>query len=402
MKRFIVFFSGQSASLLGSELVQFALIWWLTANGGSATSLATAALAGLLPTVVLGPFAGAIVDRRDRRTVMMVADGAIALATLSLAFVFAAGTARPGHVYAALFVRSLFGAFHWPAMQASVAALVSERNLSRAAGANQALRGIASIAMPPLGALLVSIAPISAVLAIDIGTAVLAVATLAAVPIPRPAPVPGSGEPASLLSEMREGGRYVARRPGLSILIVLIAALHFLAAPAFALVPVAATRKFGGGPAALAWLQSAAGFGMALGGLILGLWGGFRRRVVTVLVGIAAIGACLLAFGALPQAAFVPAVAAVLGAGLSASMAVGSFQAIQQAVVPPGLRGRVFALSRSGIDAMSPLGLVAAGPLADRFGLDAWYLVTGVAMAVMAGAAFSVPKLMNLEKWSDE
>ena len=401
MKRYAVFFSGQAVSLLGSELVQFALIWWLTANGGSAATLAGAALAGLLPTVLLGPFAGTIVDRQDRRTVMMVADAAIALATLLLALLFASGTARPGHVYGALFVRSLGGAFHWPAMQAAVAALVSERNLARAAGANQTLRGVAGIAMPPLGALLVSIAPISAVLAIDVATAVIALATLTAVPIPRPAPTAGAGRQPSVWSDFRNGGRYVARRQGLPFLIIFIGILHFLAVPAFALAPVAVMRKFGGGAASLALFQSASGLGLALGGLTLGLWGGFSRRVITVLAGIGVIGVCLFTFGALPPSAFAPAVVAILGAGLFASMAVGSFQAIQLAVVPPELHGRVFALSRSGIDAMSPLGLAAAGPLADRFGLDSWYLAAGAAMAVMATAAFFVPELMNLEKRSD-
>lgn len=400
MKRYLIFFSGQASSLLGSELVQFALIWWLTSNGGSATTLATAALVGLLPPVLLGPFAGALVDRWDRRKVMMGADATIALATLCLALLFASGTARTGHVYAALFVRSLGGAFHWPAMQASVATLVPQRHLARAAGANQTLRGVAGIAMPPLAAALVVFLPIAAVLAIDIATALIAIVTLAFVPIPRPARGVGAAKPISLWTDLKGGARYVAGQGGLPLLIILIAILHFLAAPAFALVPIAVTRKFGGGAAELAWMQSASGLGLVLGGLTLGV-AGFKRRIIPVLAGIAAIGVCLLAFALLPRGAFPAAVAAILGAGLFASMAVGSFQAILQAVVPPGLHGRVFALSRSGIDAMSPLGLAVAGPLADRFGLDIWYLSTGAVMAFMAGAAFFIPKLMNLENRSD-
>jgi DHA3 family macrolide efflux protein-like MFS transporter len=402
MKRYLIFFSGQASSLLGSELVQFALIWWLTSKGGSATTLATAALVGLLPPVLLGPFAGALVDRWDRRKVMMAADAAIALATLCLALLFASGTAKTGHVYGALFVRSLGGAFHWPAMQASIATLVPQRHLARAAGANQTLRGVAGIAMPPLGAALVVFLPIAGILMVDVATAFLAIVTLVFVPIPSLARGADAAKSISPWTDLKGGARYVAGQSGLPLLIVLIAFLHFLAAPAFALVPVAVTRKFGGGAAELAWMQSASGLGLVLGGLTLGLWGGFSRRIVTVLAGIAAIGVCLASFAALPQEAFPIAVTAILGSGLFASMAIGSFQAILQAVVPAELHGRVFALSRSGIDAMSPLGLAVAGPLADSLGLEGWYLATGAVMAVMAAAAFFVPKLMNLEKRSDK
>ena len=119
MGAFLLVFGGQVLSLFGSELVQFALIWWLTQESGSATTLAVAALVGLLPPVVLGPLVGALVDRWNRRRVMMGADAVIAAATLVLAALFALGVARVGHVYALLFVRALGVTFHWPAMQAS-------------------------------------------------------------------------------------------------------------------------------------------------------------------------------------------------------------------------------------------------------------------------------------------
>lgn len=402
MRNYFVIFTGQAASLLGSELVQFALIWWLAKTGGSATTLAMAALVGLAPSVVLGPFAGVLIDRWSRRTVMIVADLAVALATLALAILFAMEAASIASVYAAMFIRSLGGAFHWPAMQAQTSVLVGERHLTRIAGLNQAMRGVASIAMPPLAALLLVAAPISTILLIDLGTAVLAIATLMAVRFPPPIRTEGRVGAPSFWADLREGGRYVTRWPGLAILIALIAILHFFAAPAFALVPVVVTREFRGGAYELAWIQSASGLGLAIGGLTLGLWGGFKRRIVTVLSGIGLMGACLAAFGSLPRGAAFFALIPIFVAGLAASMAVGSFQAIQQAIVPPGMQGRVFAISRSGIDAMSPLGMVMAGPIADGLGIRHWYLAAGAVMAIMAGAAFFLPTLMNLEKRSGE
>jgi len=398
MTPFLIIFAGQAISLFGSELVQFALIWWLTQTSGSATTLAIASLVGLLPPVFLGPFAGALVDRWNRRVVMMVADGAIALATVGLAALFALGIVQVWHVYVLMFVRALGGAFHWPAMQASTTLMVPEKHLSRVAGMNQALRGITNIAMPPLGALLLTLAPLSTILAIDVVTALLAIVPLIFVHIPQPARAQREDEKSpSVWADMREGVRFVWGWRGMAILIALISLLHFLAAPAFALTPIVVTRYFGLGALELAWMQSASGIGLLAGGLLLGAWGGFKRRIVTVLLGISLMGACLAVIGIVPVTSFWVAVGAMFCTGVLASMVMGSFQAVQQAIVPPGLQGRVFALARSGMDVMSPLGMVVAGPVADAMGVQGWYLLTGVVMVVMAMGSFLVPALMKLE-----
>jgi DHA3 family macrolide efflux protein-like MFS transporter len=398
MTSFFAIFAGQAISLFGSELVQFALVWWLTReSGGSATTLALASLVGLLPPVFLGPFAGALIDRWNRRAVMMAADGAIALATLALAALSALGVVQVWHVYALMFVRALGGAFHWPAMQASTTLMVPERHLSRVAGMNQALRGIAGIAMPPLGALLLASVPLSAILAIDVGTALVAIVPLVFIRIPHPVRAIEEERP-SVWSDLREGVRFVWSWRGLAVLIALISMLHFFAAPAFSLVPIAVTNGFGGGAFELAWMQSASGVGLLAGGLLLGAWGGFKRRIVTVLLSISLMGGCMAVVGVLPTTAFWVAVGAMFCAGVLAPMAVGSFQAIQQVVVPPEIQGRVFALARSGMDVMSPLGMLVAGPVADAMGVQGWYTLTGGAVALMACGAFLIPALMKLEE----
>lgn len=402
MTPFFIIFAGQAASLLGSELVQFALIWWLTQASGSATTLAIAALVGLLPPVFLGPFAGALVDRWDRRVAMMAADGAIALATLALAALFALGIAQVWHVYVLMFIRALGEAFHWPAMQAATALMVSERHLSRVAGMGQALRGLANIAMPPLGALLLAFAPLSAILLIDVGTALLALVPLVFVHIPQPACARPAEQHPAVWSDVREGIRFVWNWRGLAILIAIISLLHFFAAPAFSLIPIVVTQYFGGGAFELAWMQSASGSGMLAGGVLLAAWGGFKRRSVTVLGGIALLGTCMAAIGALPNTAFWVAAGAMFCAGALAPIVVGSFQAIQQAVVPPHIQGRVFTLSRSGMDLMSPLGMAVAGPAADRIGLQGWYLLTGIVLVAMVIGAFSIPTLKVINEKGEQ
>ena len=146
-RRFFTIWMGQAFSLFGSQLVQFALVWWLTQSTGSAKVLAMASLAGILPQIFLSPFAGALVDRWNRRKVMIAADAGIALATISLAVLFALKAVEIWHIYALMFIRSLGSAFHWPAMQASTTLLVPEELLSRIAGLNQTLQGAANIAV---------------------------------------------------------------------------------------------------------------------------------------------------------------------------------------------------------------------------------------------------------------
>jgi DHA3 family macrolide efflux protein-like MFS transporter len=397
MTRFLLVFSGQVFSLFGSELVQFALIWWLTQASGSATTLATAAMLGLLPPVVLGPLAGTLVDRSNRRLVMMAADGVIAAATLVLAALFALGLARVGHVYALMFVRALGATFHWPAMQASTTLMVAPRHLARVAGVSQALRGVANVTMPPLAALLLTSLPLAAILAIDVATALVAITPLVFVCVPQPERRDASAA-SSVWADLRSGVRFVWEWRGLAVLVALVSFLHFWAAPAFALTPIVVTRTFGRGADGLAWTQSAMGVGFLVGGLLLGAWGGFRRRIVTVVLGISILGVSLGVIGALPRSAFWGLVGAVFVAGVVAPVVVGSFQAIQQAVVPPQMQGRVLSLARSGMDAMSPLGMVAAGPVADGLGIGRWYLLTGAIMVLMAGAASLVPAVMSLER----
>src|SRR5512136_2766357 len=148
-------------------LVQFALVWWLTAQTGSATVLAIGTLVALLPTVLIGPVAGAFVDRHSRRMIMIAADSFVALVTLWLVILLALGRMQVGHVYAAMFLRAVAGAFQWPAMQASTSLMVPKQHLARVGGMNQALYGLLGMVAPPTGALLVTALPLNGVLAAD-------------------------------------------------------------------------------------------------------------------------------------------------------------------------------------------------------------------------------------------
>lgn len=404
MRSFLVIWTGQAFSLFGSQLVQFALIWWLTSQTGSGTVLATASLAGLLPQVILGPFIGPLIDRWNRRWTIMGADALVALATLVLAGLFASGMVQIWQVYVIMFVRALAGSFHWPAMNASMSLMVPEEHLSRVQGLNQILNGGLNIVSAPLAALLLSIVPIQAILAIDFFTAVLAIIPLIFIVIPQPersAVVPGEIAEGDLVgsywTDLKAGLRYVWGWPGLVAILIMGMLINLTVNPAFALLPLLVRNYFQGDALDLAWLEAAFGIGMILGGLILGIWGGFRRRIVTTLVGLMTSGLALLLLGLTPASVFIMAIAATFIAGITIAMVNGPLQAVFQATVEPEMQGRVFALVASLASAMTPVGLIIAGPLSDRVGVQTWFLIAGVVMLLVGIVGFFIPAVMHIE-----
>ena len=396
---FFTLWSSQALSLFGSALVQFALIWWLTTTTQSATVLALASLVGLLPNVVLAPFAGVLVDRFNRKALMLASDGLVALATLGLAALFAAGRAEVWHVYLALFIRSTAGTVQFPAMQASTSLMVPDAQLARVAGLNQMLQGGMGIVAPPIAALLVEVLPLQGILGIDVTTAVLAMGILALVRIPQPAarPIaPGTARP-SFLAELRGGWHYVIGWPGLVMLLAMSMIINFLLTPASALLPILVTRHFGGGVAQLATMQSTFGIGIVIGGLLLGVWGGFKRRIHTALMGLSVLGLGFLAIGLLPPGAFVLAVGFAFLAALMNALTNGPLFAILQAAVAPEMQGRVFSLIGAASSLMAPIGLSVGGPVADALGVQTWYIVGGAACMVIALLSLFIPAIMQIE-----
>lgn len=399
--RFFTIWTAQAFSLFGSSLVQFALIWWLTRETGSATVLATATMAALLPQIILGPFAGTLVDRLNRRLIMIVADTTIALFTLLLFYLFATEQVQVWHIYAIAAVRSLGEAFHVPAMTSSTSLMVPKRHLARIAGANQTLQGLLRIFAPPLGALLIELFSTQNVLLIDVGTAALAILTLLFIPIPQPArharQASGEIEKTSYMQDLREGFAYVIRWKGLLGIIVLAMLLNFMLIPSSSLLPLVVTKVFKGGAAQLGWTQSMFGIGVIVGGVLLSIWGGFKRRIVTSFTGIIGLGMGIVLIGFAPDTMFFLLLAAQFLIGFMQVFANGPLLAIMQSTVVPDMQGRVFSLLGTGATAMMPLSLLIAGPISDALGIRFWYIFGGTICILMTVIAFFVPNIMNIE-----
>lgn len=400
LRPFFIIWSGQALSLVGSAAVQFALVWWLTQETGSATILATASLVGFLPQVLLGPFAGVLVDRWSRRWTMFLADGLIALATLLLAYLFWIEAIEIWHIFALMFVRSLGGAFQSPAMQASTSLMVPREHLTRIQGINQMLEGSLGIIGAPLGALLLAALPMQGILAVDVVTALFAIIPLLFIVVPQPeksAEEIATGQKTPYWTQMRQGLAYVWAWPGILLLMLLAMLVNFVLTPIIALLPLLVSDYFGGGAWEFGAMQSTFGIGIIVGGITLGAWGGFKRRIYTSLVGLVGLGVGISLIGLAPANLFWLAIVGGFVGGSMIAMVNGPVRAIMQIAVAPDMQGRVMSLISSLATAMTPLGLMLAGPLADQFGERPLFIAAGITTMLVGASGFFIPALLTVE-----
>ena len=395
---FFTFWATQALSLFGSGLASFGLIWWITDSTGSATILATVSLAALLPGVLFGPVAGVLVDRFNRKAILIFSDSVSALLALALVALFWSGHIQLWHIYIINILRALAGTLQFPAVQSSTSLMVPKERLARISGLNQALQGLMMIAAPPLAAMLLSVLPLHTILGIDVLTAAIAILLLVGIRLPQPTLDHAITNTVSTVwQDMRAGFSFLIRWPALLSVMCIAALLNLMLAPAFSLVPILVTQHFAGSAMQLGWMNAAYGIGIIGGGTLLAVWGGFKRRILTALLGVTGLGVGSFLIGISPSNAFGLALTGMVIVGVMNAFANGPFFAILQATVPTELQGRVFTTLMSISMAMAPIGLAIAGPLADRFGIQLWFILGALICGLMTIWILLSPALLNLE-----
>jgi MFS family permease len=385
MRTFLVIWFGQLVSTLGSGLTGFALGVWIYQETGSTTLFAFNLLAFALPNLLVSPFAGALVDRWDRRQVMILSDTGAGLSTLAVAVLYFSGGLEVWHVYILTAVNSAFSAFQWPAYSAVTTLLVSKSQLGRAGGMVQIGEAISALASPAIAGLLFVTAGIQGVVIVDFATYLVAILTLLIVRVPRPpATEAGAEGRGSLLHEAAYGWRYILARKGLLGLLLIFAATNFLTSLWNPLLPPMILEM--SSPAVLGYLASVVGVGMLLGTLVMSAWGGPKRRIHGVLAFLMISGVFQMLLGVSPSLVLI----AIAGFGAMFTMPIinGSSQAIWQTKVAPDVQGRVFAVRRMIAWSAMPLAYLVAGPLADRVFNP--LLVEGGALASTVGQVLGV------------
>ena len=401
MRPFMALWSGQAVSIFGTRLVRFAIVWWITLQTGSATVLALVSIAALVPQVIISPFAGSYVDKWNRKRVMATADSLIAASIALLAFLYFTGAAQIWHILAVMVFGSTVGSFQYPAMAATTTLMVPKRHLGRVGGMNQTLNGLASILAPPLGAILLALLPMGSILAIDVMTAILAVSIVLLLDIPQPQ-MTETQRKQSVLSNLVEGLRYVAGWRAMAMIVLVAMMINFVISPAFTLLPILVAVNYGGNEATLAVVQSILSVGMVLGGVLLSIWGGGERKLVSAMAALTTAGGSLVLISMAPASQFLYILLLFFSIGFLIAIVNALLMATFQGVVPPEIQGRVFALTGSLSTAMTPVGLALAGPLADLFGVPFWFLVGGLVTVAMSLAGLASPAIRAVEASREE
>jgi len=362
-RTFLIVWFGQLISLVGSSLTWFGLSVWIFLETGSVTDLSLMLLASNLPRVLLSPVAGALVDRWDRRWVMILSDGASGLGTIVIALAFFTDSMSLGVLVVVGAVSSAFQAFRWPAYQAATTLLVPKARYSRASGMVSMAEALGQLVAPFLGGVLIAVGGVATLLVVDAVTFTFAIGTLLIVRFPKP-PRSKVGEESggSLWQESLFGFRYVWHRHGLFALLLFFAGVNLtfgFISPIFVAYVLSFTS-----PGTMGTLLSLSATGMLVGSIFASTWKGTSRRVLGIIASTVVLGIMLVVIGV---STWFLSIVVALWLGMSVMpLAQAMSQSIWLAKVEPDVQGRVFSIRSMIGQGTAPIALALAGPLADR------------------------------------
>ncbi|RPI24915.1 MAG: MFS transporter [Chloroflexota bacterium] len=423
MPGFTIVWAGQLFSVLASSMTQFSLTIWAYQETGSATALGIVSTAYIVPLLLLSPIAGVMVDRHNRKLMMMLSDLTAITATVGILILNLAGHLQMWHLYAAAAIIGLGNTFQWPAYSAAITTMVPKEQYSRANGMMSLVESGPGVLAPMLAGVLLPVIALNGILALDVTTFFLAIAALLVVHVPQPArTVEGQTGQGSLWKETAYGFRYIfARRSLLGLLLFFICLNIIIGLSSSVFAPFILTRT-GNDSAALGAVQSAFAIGAVVGGLLVSLWGGFKRRMSSIFIGEVLTGLFLLLLFGLARTLPGWIAAAVMGA-IFPVFTNGASQAIWQSKVAPDVQGRVFSARRMIAWCTGPITPILAGALADYVtepamqsqnwlsasfgwlvgtgpgsGMALQFVLTGLLYMLTVGIVFVlVPSVRNLE-----
>lgn len=417
MQTFFTVWVGQLVSLLGTAMSGFGLTIWVYVETGSVTKLAMISLSFAIPATLLAPVAGALVDRWDRRVVMLAADTAAALGTLAIALLYASDSLQLWHLYLVAAIGAVANTFQSPAWMASVPLLVPKQHLGRANGLVQVNFGLSAVVAPLIAGVLLATVGLPGVLVVDLATFVVALVALVIVRFPRPESHP-EAVTGSLWGDAVAGWHWVKARRGLLGVLWVVAGVNFTL-EFFNVLLYPLVLSFAS-EASAGTVLSIGGLGSLLGSLAVSAWGGPKQRIRGLMWSLVAIGVFVAATG---LHAAIWAIALPVFAVLAiVPIANTSSQVLWQLKVPPALQGRVFAIRHMIANAIGPIAILLAGPLADRVfepllaadgslassigsiigtgpgrGIGLMYVLAGSVMAIIGIVGYAVPRIRNVE-----
>jgi len=382
LKNIILFLSSQTISLFGSSLVQYAIMWHITLTTESGLMMTLYIICGFIPTFILSPVAGVWADRYNRKMLIILADGLIAIATLTLAILFLMGFDAIWLLFVMAAVRAFGTGIQMPAVGAILPQIVPKDKLTKVNGANGSIQAIIMFVSPMVSAALLGVTSIEMIFFIDVITAAIAIITLLAFLKISVHEKAAGKQTTSYFSDFKQGLQYVNNHDFLKKFFLFFAVFFVLMAPASFLTPLQVTRSFGDDVWRLSAIEIAFSIGMMVGGGIIASWGGFQNKIKTLGFASVIMGICTFALGIIPVFWVYLAFMAIFGVALPIFNTPATV--LLQEKVEEDYLGRVFGVMGMISTSMMPLGMLIFGPIADFIKIE-WLLVgTGIFIIILA------------------
>ena len=380
----VAFLISQGITLFGSQIVQMAVIWYVTLETSSGKWVTILTLAAFLPQMLVSMVAGVWADRYNRKQIIIVSDSAIAAATLALALFMMAGNMGENALYAIIIIsaiRSLGSGIQTPTVNAMIPQIVPEDGLMRVNGINGSIQSFVQFVSPIAAGAIMAMGPIYIILFIDIVTAIIGISMLALIKIPK-SPQAERTEPASVFAEMKEGLAYTWNNKFLKRLLSTYGAYIFLCVPSGFLTALMIERTFGNNVLLLTINETVGFAGAVIGGILLGTTGGFKNRNKTFFVGIFVSGIASLAVGF--TYVYWLFVVLMFFIGMTIPAAQSSVFTLVQEKADPSMLGRVFSLVNVMFTGFMPLGMVIFGPLSDFVRIQTMVVICGIFIILLS------------------
>lgn len=391
------FLAGQFLSGITSMIVQYSIIWYLTKITGSATVLSFATLLGMIPMVVLSPFVGPVVDRRNKKFLLIITDIVVALFALILSIT---GTISPEFplwlVFVSLFVRAVAQTFQMPIIQSILPTMVPEEELTKVNGQLGMVQSANYIIAPAMGAFLFSIIPMNWLILFDVLGAILGVGLLLFATIPH---VVSEGESIHILADSKFGLQKLIENKGLWYITLIGSVFMLIFMPAASLYPLMTMDYFKGTVGQAGLIEVIYATGMLAGGAVIGLFGKWKNRMLPILFSYLVIGVTIGLSGLLPgtQKGFMVFVALNAIAGFATPYFNTLLMAMIQQSYEPKYLGRVLGVINSLMSITGPVGLIFAGPIADNIGVEKMFMIAGIGTLVCGVVNVLIPQARNYD-----
>lgn len=392
------FLSAQTISLFGSSLVQYAIVWYITLSTSSGKMLTISTLCGFLPQIFISLFSGIWIDRYNRKKMIMLADTAIAVSTLFLALLFLSGNKNIGFLFAVLIIRSAGTGIQTPAVNAIIPQLVPQEHLMKVNGINSTLSSLMMFLAPAVSGMILSLASFETTLFIDVFTAIIGIGITSTIYMK---PYEIKKEKAhSNLEEIKRGFHYLKENPFIKKLLIYQMGILFLISPSAFLTPLMVSRTFGVEVWRLTASEMTYSLGMVLGGMLIASWGGFKKKMNTVVFAGTCYGVLMIGLGCAPIFLFYLICNTLIG--ITAPCYNAPITVTIQETVPSSMHGRIFSFMQIATSCALPFGMIVFGPIADIVNIKLILTGAGILVVVVSLLIFKYDFLNISKNWQKQ